>query len=277
MEKIQSRPGRGVEELINPNALKRAKEQLEQLGNYWIGPDVGIDKAVIMPPSSVAVDHVNLLVNERHLPPIDVTREMFALMNWSTRSCLAQVGIDVDFNALSITDKMIRDIKEGKDVLLPVWIRNHCHRPVAIEGKVARFFWTNEANRLRGDALRETINSGAFKIAEDGWTVNERGSCIKIPLKHRFYIPGSSEVVKIKGKEDLPKILQELPGDQDADFKIGETAAVSLGSGIVGVINCGMYKGDQANSHSPLIDPGWNASIRTETRLDFIELLVFKK
>ena len=278
MEKNEPKPRPGGVESIDPAKLEKAREQLEALGNYWIGPDIRMEKAVLMPPASVA-DHASVVVSKKDFPPIDLTREALVGLNWSTRSFLAQVGIELDYNGLDVTDGMIRDLEDGKEIMLPVWVRNHGSRPVSLEGRVMRFFWTNEAKRLRGDALRKSVNSDAFKIDGEGWSVDEKAHGIKIPLEHKYFIPSSDEVVRVSGKGDLPNILKEIPKGQNPDFKIGETARMQLGPDLAGVINWGMYEHGEIHTHSPLIDPGFQGVIRTETLrgLDFIELFLYKK
>jgi len=55
------------EDILNTLQHKRAVEQLRTLGNVWIGPDVALEKQVIVPPL-LAIRHASIIVNKKDFP-----------------------------------------------------------------------------------------------------------------------------------------------------------------------------------------------------------------
>jgi hypothetical protein len=284
MEKMSNR----IEDLINMKQHFSAVEQFKKLENFWIGPDVSLDKKITIPPLSIAPE-VNIIVSKTDFPSVDINRDSLSFLDWSVRSCLAQSGTEVLFNSFSLSDDMLKRINEGENVSIPVAIINHANRPVELEGGVIRFFWANIANRLTGDKLHEALKSDVKIEGEEGkdWsylksdpemTSSNEDICLRLPIKEKYYIPDSEETLKVKSKKDLISILKEIPKDKEIDFKIGETAKVKLGPNVIAVINTGGYPDGESHIHSPLIDPGFEGEIRTETvyGLKYIEIFLHK-
>lgn len=288
MPKIEHRSNR-LEDLIDMKQHFAAVEQFKSLENYWIGQDVSLAEKLTIPPLRMSPE-INVMVNKNDFPNIDINRDSLSFLNWSVRSCLAQSGVEVIFNSLSLTDEMLKDINEGKGVPIPVAVFNNIDRPVELDGNIIRFFYARDNNRLRDDELRGAINNKDIVIeGEEGvdWLLeNRKGEdgkdrylCLTLPLREKFYIPKSSEVLKVNSKNDLPDVLKEIPNGRNPEFTIGETAKVKLGSNIMAVINTGGYPDGSSHGHSCLIDPNFEGNIRTETMygLNAIELLVYKK
>ncbi len=274
-----------LEDLINMKQHQIAMEQFKTLENYWVGHDVALEERMTIPPLCLATG-VKVIVNKKDFPNVDINRDSLSFLNWSVRSCLAQSGVEVKFNSLSLTDTMLNEINEGRDVSVPIDIINNVDRPIMLEGDIIRFFFANDANRLRNDNLREIINKGIKVEGVEGvdWFLDEKYNdkeclCLKLPLIEKFYIPQSNDILRVNSKDDLPNILKEIPKDFDTDFKIGETAKVELSENIMAVINTGGYPGGESHGHSCLIDPGFKGPIRTEIMygLKYIELLIYKK
>lgn len=274
------------EKLINADYHEVAIRQLEKLGNFWIGPDVSLEKKITIPPLGLVTD-VNLKINKSDFPEVDINRDSISFLNWSVRSCLAQSGIEIRFNGITLLNDTFKRINEGESVLMPVDIINNSKRPIELEGKVMRFFWTNESKRLRGDQLHETLSADLSIEGQEGreWsfrsTDSESGaidSSVILSLKGKFYIPESKEILKINNKNELNTVLKEIPENFNMEFCIGETTKVKLGKDIICVINTGINEQGQSHIHSPLIDPGFEGKIRTEAigGLNSIQLFLYK-
>jgi len=286
------------EDIANIDDHARAIEQLERLGNFWIGQDVSLERKIIIPPLKVAAN-LNLKVNKSDFPAIDINKGAIGALDWSVRSCLAQTGVEIRFHRADLTEEMLKNIRKGKNVVIPISIWNHLKRPLELEGRVMRFFWVNDRKRLRHGELRQAMKSD-FKVEgregedwffgdaefEDGVKplesadpVLEKDLCVILPLRQKYYVPESAEPLAIRSKKDLPGVLREIPAGLEEEFKIGETARVKLGSNIIAVINTGVVDKNRRHIHSPLIDPGFEGSIRTETvhGLDSIDLFLYRK
>ena len=274
------------EDLRHFQEHQRAASQLEKVGNVWISPDISIENPVVVGPGQY-IQNVKIILNKTNLPPdIDITRGAMGLLSFSVRSFLAQSGIEIRFFSNSFSDIMQKEIKEGKDVLVPVEITNHGQRAVALDGNVMRFFWVNDKKRLRGQELVKSIESGEFsvegKLGEDwflcGYKDDDRfvvgvenvdkGLGVALRLEdQKFYIPPDPEPVRIdntRSRKDLSNFLQRVPKGTELDFEIGETPEIRLGPNIVAVINLGVDKKNQRHIYSPLIDSGTKGKIRTE-------------
>lgn len=286
-----------TEDMISMQEHKMAIEQLKNLGNFWIGPDVKLESKTTIPPLGL-IKNVNILVTKEDFPSIEINKGALGSLSWSVRSCLAQSGIEIKFHRSFLTNDMLKKINEGESVSIPIAIQNHINRPIELEGEVMRFFWVNDFNRLRQDELKEAINSDLIIEGEEGkdWSFGDvdldddypldneynaqmKDVCIKLPLKEKFYIPESTEPLIVKSKKDLPFVLKEIPDDLKLDFKIGETTKVKLSANIIAVINTGAYDNSERHIRSPLIDSGFEGNIRTETvnGLNYVELFIYKK
>lgn len=289
------------EEVAGLNQKAKAVEQLEKLGNFWIGPDIALEKKLTIPPLEL-VRNIGVIVNKTDLPGINITKGALGNLNWSVRSCLAQSGTDIIFHRGNLSDDMVKDIAEGKSVSIPIDVYNNLDRPIELEGNIMRFFWVNDKKRLRHEDLRNVLKSELIIEGEEGkdWSFGDvdfendipgvrvldgvdpkklKDVCIKLPLKQKFYIPESTEPLNVKSKKDLPCILQPISEGLKEQFQIGETAKVKLSQNIIAVINTGVYQGDKRHIRSPLIDSGFEGTIRTETvrGLEYIELFLYRK
>jgi len=285
------------EDLTNLRQYQIAIEQLKNIGNFWIGPDIKLEGKRLVPPLGLIRD-VNIIIKKEDLPKMEISRGALGSLSWSVRSCLAQSGIEIKFHRDTLSDEMIKNINDGMGVPVPVSIENHTNRPIELEGEVVRFFWVNDTNRLRQGELREALGSELIIEGEEGkdWSFGDvdlgeknvidkayddqlKDVCIKLPLKERFYIPPSTESLIVKSKKDLPSVLKEIPDGLKLDFKIGETTKVKLSANIIAVINMGAYDDSGRHIRSPLIDSGFEGNIRTETvsGLNYIELFLYKK
>jgi hypothetical protein len=287
----------------NINRLKERQtsvEQLQQLGSVWLGPDIAIEKAIVVQPGQFLLKGANIILNKKDLPAIDLTKGAFGSLEWSMRSFLAQCGIEINFHRDVLTENMFKDINEGKDVAVPIDIKNYGQRAVELEGNVMRFYFVNDANRLRGEEIVNTIKSGEFfidgKEGEDWYiggydpedkfaTTEERskeGLCVVVRLTpEKFNIPYSSEPIKrdesMKIRDQLSALLVKMPDGQRSNFEIGETPRIKLGPNVVAVINTGAEDGYK-HIRSPFVDSGSDWSIRTETNgLDYVEFFLYKK
>ncbi len=175
---------------------------------------------------------------------------------------------------------------------------NHGERAVEIDGNAMRFFWVNDARRLRGERLREIIGKELVIEGEEGkdWFLGDtewdtrkpdkqfpppKGSevCVLIPLsKTRYYVPPNPEPIRPRdNKNRLKDILQPIPEGLNLDFQIGETPHLRLSENLTAVIATGTFGPGAYHIHSPLIDGGSDWPIRTEALgLEFIELYIYR-
>lgn len=202
---------------------------------------------------------------------------------------------------MNIPEEALQNLKEKGFGLIPVDIKNYSDRAVELSGRVMRFFWANDRNRLRGNDLKDAIQNREFSVegkeGEDWFlggyneedkilTTGEnfhKGLCVIISLKpKKFYIPFAAEPVRrnesMPIREQLNTFLVPVPEGNKQEFEIGETPRITLGNNILAVINTGADKG-QRHINSPLIDPTSDWKIRTEIvhGQDHIELFLYKK
>lgn len=277
---------------------QKSVEQLEKLCNVWISPDIAVEKPVVIPPQQV--QQQNIVLGKKDLPAIDITRGALGSLAWSMRSFWAQCGIEIRFHSSSVSDSMLYDLNDGKNILVPVDVENMGQRAVELDGTVMRFFWVNDRKRLRRKELLNVIKSGEFSVegveGEDwflgGYEPEEKimtngekpdkGLCVVLRLKpQKFYIPPAEEPVRVKiknSRKDLSQFLKPIPEGTKLNFEIGETPRVKLGPNITAVINTGVEKG-QRHIFSPLIDPGSEWPVRTETLhgLQYVEFFLYRR
>jgi hypothetical protein len=283
-----------------PGRMK-AMEQLRALDCVWIGPDVSLEKKVTIPPLGF-VQNVNIVVNKSDFPQIDISRGALGSLEWSVRSCLAQSGAEIRFFRGDVSKEMIQDINAGKNVPIPIHVSNNVDRPIELEGKVMRFFYVNFAKKLEQGKLREIIGKELIIEGEQGkdWSFGDvviendipgvsmaegidpeklKDICIKLPLTNKFYIPPAAEPLRVRSKQDLPNVLQEIPPGLEPVFKVGETTKIRLGNNLTAVIMTSSYEKGKKHGFLSLIDGGFEGNIRTETLygLEFIELFVYRK
>ena len=279
-------------------------EKLRDLGDVWIGPDIALTEPSIVGPRSVMTATIEL--NASHLPPIPINRGALKHLEWSTRSFYAQTGIDIRFERSALTEEMIEALAKGDTVAIPITIANYGVRAVEVGGDVMRFFWTNFKDRLKGKELFDAITSGSFGIegveGKDWFCVDAEGkkvgsengdtaaSVVVRLTPDRFYIPNTAEPVRknpAQGtRQNLEQLLVPIPEGETLSFQIGETPRMRLDQNTVGVIHLNVYdegelgvaKHGQFHIHSPLIDPGFERPIRTETLqgMSHIEFFVYR-
>ncbi len=274
-------------------------KQLQEMGPVWVGKDMELEKKEIIQPRQL--QDISLIISKENLPPVEISRGVLNSLNYSVRSFIAQSGVDPIFHAYDIPDEKIEELKAGKEIAIPLKVLNYGQRAVEIEGGFMRFFWADDAKRLRGENLRNAVGTdfiaegtegkdwafGGADLDEDMEYIKETASpeslenlCIKLPLTDKkYYIPADDEPVNIKSRRELPSVLKEIPEDVDVDFKIGETTKVKLSPDVMAVINTGGYDKGGHHIHSPLIDPGFEGYIRTEIQhdLNYIELFLYRR
>lgn len=281
--------------------VQNAFTSLEKLGRSWIGPDLSPDRVVVVNPGQLIRD-LNITVDKASLPPLEINRGILKHLNLSVRSFYAQTGIEIKFHGSKVSDEMLKAINNGEKVAIPIDITNYGQRAVEIDGSVMRFFWVNDKKRLRGQDLVKKIKSGEFAVEgvegedwylggyseEDKFTTSspkaDEALCVMVRLKpERFYIPPAEEPVKKDStkstREDLANLLRPIPEDANLVFEIGETPKMKFGDNIIGVLNVGWTDGGGKHIQSPLIDPGFNWTIRTETLhgLSEVEFFLYEK
>lgn len=289
------------EHLAHIMERQTAMEQLEKVGNVWIGPDLAVEKTVVIPPEQL-VQGVGVVVNKKNLPPgLDITRGAMSALQVSVRSFFAQVGIDIAFHGGPLSDETLQKIDRGEDTVIPVDVINNGQRAIELEGNIMRFFWANERTRLRGQEILQAIRSGEFAVegveGEDwflgGYDPNKKiattdqdadqSLCVVVRLKpEKYYVPPAQEPLRKdntkKIRDDLSSLLKPIPAGEELPFEISETPRIRVGENLVAVINTGAEQG-QKHINSPLIDSGSDWPIRTETLngLQYLDFFLYKK
>lgn len=286
--------------VISNEAYERLKEGLP---GFWRGTDIPMKEKQVVPPKDLIFSEV--ILKKENFPPVEVDWGVLRRMNLSTRSRLAQAGIEIRIDYDRVTPEDIERINEGEEVPIPVMVENHGERAIEFEGEATRFFWTNEKERLTGKELRDAILSDIKIEGEEGkdWFIasaeygaedddlirpnmknkefveKTRDIMIVFPMKKKLHIPKDDQPLKIASRKDLEDALKPVPEDEDCDFYLGETPRVELSENVCGVINTGSYGEGKKHLISPLIDPGFKGKIRTELigNLDYIELYIYRK
>ena len=287
--------------------IKEGYEKLKEIKGFWSGPDIKMEKEEILRPGDTRI--TNLILNKNDFPSsVDLDWGVFRCLKFSTRSRLAQAGIEIEFNSDSLSVEDIEQINKGKDISASVVINNFGSRAVKVSEDVIRFFWVNEEDRLEGDELLESFSSGEIRIEDKegkDWFIadrdydpgkdddiikknmkneefikNSKDAIIVFPVKGIEYNIKGDELLEINSRADLEKALIPISGEiESLDFRVGETPTVHLGENICASINIGAY--DQSKRHiaSPFIDPGFEGKIRYELlgKLDYIEIYIYKK
>lgn len=283
----------------------RAYERLENgLPDFWRGADIPVkEKQVVAPKTQIFSE---IILSKENFPPVEIDRGVLRVMNLSTRSRLAQAGIEIRIDCDRIGTDDIESANRGKKVAVSAMIENHGERAVEFEGDATRFFWANERKRLAGKELREVVvkdvkiegeNGKDWFIADAEYGIKEDDDMIRMnmdyeefrkktrdimivfPMKQKLYIPKNDKPLRIASRKDLEDALKSVPKDHICDFCLGETPYVEFGEETCGVINTGSYGGGKRHLASPFIDPGFKGRIRTEllNNLEYIELYLYKK
>jgi len=296
-EQFEKAVKQGVRSEIGLEKLK------ESIPGFWSGHDIIIKEKQIVGPKSLTFSEV--ILKKENFPSVEVDWGVLRNLSLSTRSRLAQSGIEIRIDYDKVTPEDIQRINDGKETAVPVIVENHGERAIEFEGEATRFFWTNEKNRLTGKELRDVVLNDIKIEGEEGkdWFIanadygleddelirlnmkNEefrektKDVMIVFPMKKKLYIPKNDKPLSIGSRKDLEDALKPVPEDNESDFYLGETPKVELGQDVCGVINTGSYDGGKRHLISPLIDPGFKGKIRTELLddLEYVELFIYKK
>lgn len=298
-----------MKEVIEESAMiERGYKKLEEIEGFWSGSDIKMkNKETISPNSSI---ETKLILNKDNFPSsIDLDWGVFRCLNFSTRSFLAQAGIEVVFDSDALSYEDFEKINKGEDVYASVRINNYGLSPIEVSGDVVRLFWANEKNRLRGDELREVLSSGEVEVEgkegedwflgdvgydldeeDEKWmeknmrneefAKNSKDAMIVFPAKKIMYIPQNNEVLKIDSKADLENALEPVPDNvKNLDLRVAETPIIHLSDNVCGVINTGSYNNGKRHIKSPLVDSGFEGPIRSELMqgLDYFEMYIYKR
>lgn len=280
------------------------REKLKEgLGGFWSGRDISMKEKQIVEPKSLIFSEA--ILGKENFPPVEIDWGVLRTLSLSTRSRLAQSGIEIRIDYERVTPDDIEKINKGEKVPVPVMVENHGDRAIEFEGAATRFFWTNAKDRLTGKELRDAISNDIKIEGEYGkdWFIadadydsendeliqrnmknekfreNMKDIMIVFPMKQKLHIPKDDKPLNIGSRKGLEDALKPVPEEEKPDFCLGETPRVELGENVCGVINTGSYDGGKRHLISPLIDPGFKGKIRTELldNLGYIELFVYRK
>ncbi len=281
--------------------LDRSREALAKKGDFWFGQDVAVSEKTVIEEDS-AVTKINLKLRKENFPDISgLSISTLHLLRTSTRSCYAQVGLEVKPDIGRLTEADIKRIIQGEEVDCSATALNHSHRAVELKGGLFRFFWLDAGKHLTGDKLVEAVGKIRIDGKEgDDWFLGQAGEeaaflsdgnlkketpitlGLKIQDKKLFVPPtAEDEPIRVDSRKNLFKYLEPIPRGFAPDFVVGETASVFIPENLVGVINLGMQDAGGRHSSSPLIDPGFVGPIRLEIirpgqHPNFVELLLYE-
>ena len=285
--------------------VPRSREALTKQGDFWSGDDVFVEKTVVGASRGLPVaKKIELKLRRENFPNInELSLATLHLLRTSTRSCYAQVGLEVQPDINSLTERDLQRIIDGGEVSCQAIAINYSPRAIELNGGLFRFFWLDANKHLSGDrlvaAVREMKIDGEEgkdwffgNVGEEGaqlsdGTVN-KDTPITLGLRikeTRLQVVSSSllelEPVRVDSKKDLPKYLTQVPDGSSPNFMICETVPVSMPDNLVGIINTGIYDEGGRHSGSPLIDPGFKGPVRLEIirpgkHPDFIEMLMYE-
>lgn len=283
--------------------IYRSQEALVKKGDFWFGEDVTAKETVVEASRELpTAKKIKLKLRKGNLPDInELSLATLHLLRSSTRSCYAQVGLEVQPGINSLKEEDIQKIIHGEEISCPAIAINYSRRAIKVDGPVLRFFWLDAKKHLTGDKLTDAVKTMRIdgKEGEDwflgstgeegaqlsGGTV-DKDTPITLGLRikdTRLWIPFPSvmDPVKVDSKKDLPKYLKPVPDGLSPDFMICETVPVSMPNNLVGVINLGVHDKGGRHSGSPLIDPGFKGPIRLEIikpgqHPDFVEMLMYE-
>ncbi len=286
--------------VLSENAEKKLERQLP---GFWRGRDIPMKEKQLIGPKSLIFSEV--ILTKEDFPPVEADWGVLRRLSLSTRSRLAQAGIEIRIDYDKVTSEDMERINSGEEVSIPVLVENNGDRAIEFEGEATRFFWKNERNRLTGKELRDAVLNDIKIEGEYGkdWFIagadygfendefiksnmeNEefrdkmKEIIIVFPMKRKFHIPKDNKTLKIESRKDLEDALRLVPEDSDCGFCLGETPRVEFGENVCGIINTGAYDNGKRHLISPLIDPGFRGVIRTELLddLSYIELLIYRK
>ncbi len=275
----------------------------EGVSGFWSGRDIPMKEKQLVEPKGLIFSEV--ILTKENFPNVEVDWGVLRSLNLSTRSRLAQCGIEIKIDYDRVTSDDIEKMNKGEEVPVPVIVENYGDRAIEFEGEAVRFFWMDEKNRLRGKELRDAILSDIKIEGEEGkdWFIagadydsendelsqrnvknekfreNMKDIMIIFPMKKKLYIPKDDKPLNIGSRKDLEDALRSVPEDDDPDFYLGETPRVELSENVCGIINTGAYDGGKRHLISPLIDPGFKGKVRAELlgNLRYIEIFVYRR
>lgn len=218
-------------------------------------------------------------------------------MHYSTRSCYAQSWVNI-FGIWLVSEEQIKILESWWNITLTIFIRNSWFAKIKIPEWVwlFRFFNTNRLNNtIRWAELYKEIKSWKIQIDWEygsSWYLMdkewnelkesdyEKAERLILPLTNKRFLPITDDIVEVRTKKDLPKVLKTIWDLHDYGFEIWETNEVTLPHDIVLVIEEWVYENWSRHISSPLIDPLFSWPIRTEitweNRIQFIELMAIR-
>ena len=259
------------------------REVNEQIGSaFWVGPDVGIGQSFVVAPGQVG--YALTILKKESLPPLrDLQQDLRHIVRCSTRSTLAQVGLEAYPELGDITNEDWEKLKHGEDIRVPVFLINHGQRSVeADEGEGLFRFFLEAPGRLERRELLEKIESGGIVLegvyGENWWLCDftgtrcasdekENGVTIVLPYddkKRLWTFPGKGPL-HVEHRGDLEHVLEPVPDGYSPDFFVAQTTARVYMNDVYAIVLSGVYDNTgQRPIMSTLIDRGFDGPIRVE-------------
>ena len=244
--------------------------------------------------------------------PVQVKRNLFpdwvdwkkvdpSGLRFSTRSCLAQAGVDINLpsrvdpvytgHELGFFQDDIDSLSKGKAVQKQLYLRS-LFRRIDFSEDLGRFFYLDKRDKVAGSKLLDLFLENKVAVegqyGKDYCFINEQGEPLlkdvnSLEVKglrlftsnKRFHIRESTELIKIHSKKDLEDNL--LPGAGENFINLCETMSVTLAQDVAGCLET-KQDGKDIHLNSPLIDPGWQGPIRlelTESQRNYVDMFLY--
>jgi len=233
-------------------------------GRVWKGPDIATAEPVLI--ESFKSAEVPVLITPDSLPPLDELSPSRNGLGVSTRSRLAQLGIEVNNFPTESKKELMIVKKSSSSVVVPITVTNHCQRPISLaEGvKIARFYYERTGSSVVGENLKAIFREERLRVdGEMGndWKFSHKdndvkgivdGVFLRVRDKGRRWIVPSKDPINIteqtlegteyrKAIDPLFKTIPDLATNQTILW-IGETPQVILDEGWEIIMDKRTYK-----------------------------------
>ncbi len=197
---------------------------------FWIGPDIALAENSTF---AYGWNEVPVILTPNHLPRLDdLPPESLWLLNLSTRSRLAQSGVDLEGltipnGPLGIEPHQWHALKQGRSQIAHASL--FAHAPISLPQHTGlfRYFSPTASEIQKDDDLRELVKSGAVSISgEEGkdwnWIIfnhHSYGIQVRLDPSHKWWIPPQDNNQPLKfprghnfhqAREALESVLQPV-------------------------------------------------------------------
>ncbi|HVZ66964.1 MAG TPA: hypothetical protein VG917_01760 [Patescibacteria group bacterium] len=231
-------------------------------GKMWLGPDIAVNKDVVIPPNGMAIAEID--IDPILLQPFfELSNYAIACARLTTRSRFAQLGIHVPSDASGDIAKNFHQVeKPDGSKAYASWLPviNYARRPILLPEGTTFFypyFWNSKF--MKGKEIKDALNNNLFikgeqgrdwnfwyGIAPEGNDGEIQGIELNIDETSHAYIPQNDETMSINhspaenhNRSSVDQYLvKPVPQSTDRILWIGETKAeIELAKGVNGMFN----------------------------------------